>query len=381
MDFSPVRDLASTIKRDGQDRERRMTLADLGGHLSAGDYEAATKSAFAGGLPGVGFRAQQMGQQERQRVANAEEKRLDGIKSQVRDLAMLGLQEQNPRRQAAIYQKIRSFLPEGATVGPEYDNPRDALALIAVESGGAKTLFERQQQQRLNARQDQRFEADQAHRANTLDLERQRLDIARKRASQRRQVDPLAQELKRERIAEIQAKRKQRQQDHQAGVEETRAKADNLRAGLENLAVTSKMEGFNASVGQYQGGEASFAGTALRNVNDLLAPGGQREIRAKISGDTRALSAAIKPLIRKPGEGTFTDADQRQLDEVLGDLSEAQNATEFKRRLLAVRDRIEANFGLRLGPLSFEKVGKKDQSRVTPTTPTLPPGYTFKRID
>jgi hypothetical protein len=69
-------------------------------------------------------------------------------------------------------------------------------------------------------------------------------------------------------------------------------------------------------------------------------------VRNNIVGATEALAAAIKPLIRGPGEGVWTDADQARLVSIVGDLSQSSNKGEYQRRLNAVRDRIQANFGL-----------------------------------
>lgn len=135
--------------------------------------------------------------------------------------------------------------------------------------------------------------------------------------------------------------------------------ARNIKAGLENLNATTNQEGFDASVGPLQGGDATFLGAPFRVANDALSDGNQREIRAKIEGDARALSVAVKKIARGAGEGTFTDADQRLLDQMIGDLSGAHDVAEYNRRLSAVRDRIEANFGIKIGPLSFENGQKR----------------------
>lgn len=79
------------------------------------------------------------------------------------------------------------------------------------------------------------------------------------------------------------------------------------------------------------------------------------EVRSNIQGSTEALAAAIKPLIRGPGEGVWTDADQARLVQIVGDLAQARDKPEFKRRLNAVRDRIKSNFDLDIG---FEALGQ-----------------------
>jgi hypothetical protein len=79
------------------------------------------------------------------------------------------------------------------------------------------------------------------------------------------------------------------------------------------------------------------------------APGS--EVRNRIAGDMQALAASIKPLIRRPGEGTWTDADQRKLESIIGNLASARTVPEYMRQLEAVRQRIIANFGLAIPEL------------------------------
>jgi hypothetical protein len=114
---------------------------------------------------------------------------------------------------------------------------------------------------------------------------------------------------------------------------------------------------FENAVGPIQGAPpdgglltAPFANIA-RGFGEVMnmAQGGNAnpsEVRSNIVGSTESLAAAIKPLIRAPGEGVWTDADQARLVAVVGDLAQARNKDEYRRRLNAVRDRVKSNFNL-----------------------------------
>lgn len=125
---------------------------------------------------------------------------------------------------------------------------------------------------------------------------------------------------------------------------------------LGNMAVTYDKESFENAVGPYQGATPDgLAGAIPINAARLKGEianwwnGGQTapsEIRSNIQGSVEALAAAIKPLIRAPGEGVWTDADQARLVSVVGDLAQASDKEEFVRRLQAVQSRVKSNFGL-----------------------------------
>lgn len=142
----------------------------------------------------------------------------------------------------------------------------------------------------------------------------------------------------------------------------------NISQGLTNLnklTETYNDAAFENAVGPLQGstpdnlaGKAAIVlprlGGEIANMfSDANAT--PNEVRNNIVGSTEALAAAIKPLIRGPGEGVWTDADQARLVAIVGDLSQASNKAEYKRRLNAVRDRIKANFGL---DVDFDAGGK-----------------------
>jgi hypothetical protein len=138
------------------------------------------------------------------------------------------------------------------------------------------------------------------------------------------------------------------------------ATAPNIAAGLQNLNKMADQyddPSFENAVGPIQGAPpdgglltAPFANIA-RGFGEVMnmAKGGNAnpsEVRSNIQGSTESLAAAIKPLIRAPGEGVWTDADQARLVAVVGDLAQARNKEEYRRRLNAVRDRVKSNFNL-----------------------------------
>lgn len=137
------------------------------------------------------------------------------------------------------------------------------------------------------------------------------------------------------------------------------ASGQRISEGLQNLnkmAETYNDAAFENSLGPLQGSTPdNLIGQGVVNVARLIGEAGNaaqggnatpNEVRNNIVGATEALAAAIKPLIRGPGEGVWTDADQARLVSIVGDLSQASTKKEYKRRLNAVRDRVKANFGL-----------------------------------
>lgn len=142
----------------------------------------------------------------------------------------------------------------------------------------------------------------------------------------------------------------------------------NIKGGLENLRKmtdTYDDASFTNAVGPFQG--ASPDGLIKGSAINIARAGGEAlnliqggktapsEVRSAITSATETLAAAIKPLIRKPGEGAWTDADQARLVSIVGDLAQSRDKDEFKRRLNNVRDNISSNFGI---SIDFDAVGK-----------------------
>lgn len=146
--------------------------------------------------------------------------------------------------------------------------------------------------------------------------------------------------------------------------------APKIAEGLQNLnRMTDQYNdaSFTNALGPIQGSTPdSLLGAIPVNIARLFgeawnsAEGGNaspNEVRNNVVGATEALAAAIKPLIRGAGEGVWTDADQARLVSIVGDLSQARNKREYQRRLNAVRDRIQSNFGLEI---PFDAGGGED---------------------
>lgn len=161
--------------------------------------------------------------------------------------------------------------------------------------------------------------------------------------------------------------------------------ANKISGGLNRLATVPQDVGrqsFEYATGPLQGDENSAwfnPGPPLARAWGSLANSvfgndtATTDVRNRIAGDVEALAAVIKPLIRKPGEGPWTDADQKRLVAVVGSLAESNNADEYARNLENVRQRIIANFGIDLPP-----IGGVSQGQQTPQQ--LPPGVTVRRV-
>lgn len=164
--------------------------------------------------------------------------------------------------------------------------------------------------------------------------------------------------------------------DNEAQLAKRQAAAPNIASGLTNLRGMAEQydtESFENALGPLQGSTPdSLLGAAVVNTARLFGEaanyvngGGTtpNEVRSNIQGSTEALAAAIKPLIRGPGEGVWTDADQARLVSIVGDLAQSSTKDEFRRRLNAVRDRIKSNFGLEV-PFDAFEAGKSSGGNV-----------------
>jgi hypothetical protein len=150
-----------------------------------------------------------------------------------------------------------------------------------------------------------------------------------------------------------------KQYENQAHLAKRTQTGANIAEGLRNaqkIATKYDRASFENAVGPYQGStpDGLVGGTpimAARGLGEIKNwwDGGKNsptEVRSDIQGSTEALAAAIKPLIRGPGEGVWTDADQARLVSIVGDLATSRSVEEYNRRLNAVRDRVKANFNL-----------------------------------
>lgn len=145
-----------------------------------------------------------------------------------------------------------------------------------------------------------------------------------------------------------------------------KTQAKGIMRGLSNLnrATTDYNDAaFTNALGPIQGAEPGWLGTPFTAVARGFGEaanaveGGNatpNEVRNSINGSTEALAAAIKPLIRAPGEGPWTDADQARLVAIVGDLAQSSTKDEYRRRLNGVADRVRTNFNLDIPFDAFE---------------------------
>ena len=165
----------------------------------------------------------------------------------------------------------------------------------------------------------------------------------------------------------------------------TRA-APKIAEGLNNLAAMANTyddPSFANAVGPIQGSTPDgllssipintarlFGEVANKWEGGKTAPS---EVRSNIQGSTEAIAAAIKPLIRAPGEGVWTDADQARLVSIVGDLANARTKDEFRRRLNAVRDRLQSSFGL---DIPFDAMGGLPKQQAP-----IGGGFSIRKLD
>ena len=133
---------------------------------------------------------------------------------------------------------------------------------------------------------------------------------------------------------------------------------------------------FGSAVGAFQGDPNSMILGGLSRAWGSLSsytasgPGSSAppaEVRRAIEGATNTLAASLKPLIRKPGEGSWSDRDQAVLDSIVGNLTRANDVAQYDRELENVRSRIEQNFGVKLPALV-----RKAQTERAPTSQPNP---------
>lgn len=139
-------------------------------------------------------------------------------------------------------------------------------------------------------------------------------------------------------------------------------KIRNITGGLNELAsLPDQFDSFDNAVGSFRGDETSWTGRTVGTLGRVWGSftsavertgTSPSEVRRAIAGSTETLAASIKPLIRGPTEGVWSDADQQRLSSIIGDLAQANNKEEYYRGLEGVRRRVEANFGLKLPPIS-----------------------------
>jgi hypothetical protein len=122
--------------------------------------------------------------------------------------------------------------------------------------------------------------------------------------------------------------------------------AERVSALLGELAgIPSRPEysgAFSGAIGRFTGAEGGLFTNPFGAAGRAWSGDRGAEIRRTIEGTAAALAAAVKPLIRGAGEGSWSDIDQAKLDSVIGNLTLAADATSYARELENVRRRIAA---------------------------------------
>ena len=269
-------------------------------------------------------------------------------------------------RQNQVRQVFAQGLPKDAQGNIDYAAASERLLALDPNSGTEFLKMGSQEADRRYGREFDRekFNADQSYRQQELALKREQIYANRKDTTTRMEhldrlgIDPNSAEG----ITYL-ANGKLPAEFYKNQAQEARKKATapKIAEGLQNLNnMTTQYNdpAFLNSLGSVQGSTPDgLIDRALINAGRLYGEianwyeGGNatpNEVRNNVTGATEALAAAIKPLIRAPGEGVWTDADQARLVAIVGDLPQASTKEEFKRRLNDVRNRIQSNFGLEI---------------------------------
>lgn len=157
------------------------------------------------------------------------------------------------------------------------------------------------------------------------------------------------------------------------GVGGPQGRGQNIIGGLNELASLPGRypRSFEGATGPLIGDPDSTIGGIGRRLQAMGAGAGPMalEVRRTIEGSIEALAQTIKPLIRAPGEGTWSDADQARLSALLGNLTQANDVTSFNRELQNVRQRLMANFGIQLPEITFPGTGGPGGRQGAPPDP------------
>lgn len=345
----------------GQQQEQRNLLKQVGQTAARDGLAAASNQALAGGEIGTGIK----------------------------------LQELSLDRQSKLY----DFMGRGAAAA---DTPEKWQAFVGTlaRTFGPETVrgFEdfRTRESAIMLAMNAKEQADQKFRQQQLALEERKVKIAEAGGVPKPQIKNMKTETGADRLVRVNQDGTATPITIPGAAEEGNPLAKNIAGGLQNLnkmTETYDDASFTNAVGPIQGadpdglirGAPIMATRLFGEVANLVQGGGNSpsEVRSAIKSATETLAAAVKPLIRKPGEGAWTDADQARLVSVVGDLAQSRDKAEFKRRLNNVRDNIASNFNIKI---DFDAVGgSKDAAPQTVASKAdydkLPSGAVFVGSD
>jgi hypothetical protein len=117
---------------------------------------------------------------------------------------------------------------------------------------------------------------------------------------------------------------------------------------------------WSASTPQDEDPQGGFWGSGLsidsigRNIAradaeiDRLFTGGAAptEVRDRVETEMKNLAAVMKPLVRKPGEGAWSDKDQANLEKQIGALTRARSVDEYLRRVNDIKENVSKTFSI-----------------------------------
>lgn len=139
---------------------------------------------------------------------------------------------------------------------------------------------------------------------------------------------------------------------------------------LERLPVDFGKQAFERAIGPYSaddaaGGEDEKVGVSVlgtgfsipspgrsiaranAELERLFQGGGApTEVRDRIETEVKNLAAVMKPLVRSPGEGAWSDKDQANLEKQIGALTRSRDTEEYRRRLNDIRENITKTFAI-----------------------------------
>ena len=342
IDTSPLSRGITHLGNALADRRKRLTMQEIGQAAQSGDLGAASQAAYGAGELGLGLQFGNVLAQRNARTAAAARQQSQDAESKRRFDLTYGLQKrkadrQDKRSDPAQAYAVRAEQAKQYGLDPRTPEGRQYVLTGKLGTQAKQTIF------------SQRHEA-----AVGLGLQ------------------PGTEQHK---IFVLTGKVEKPQE----------STAEKISGGLNRLATVPSDVGrqsFEYATGPLQGDENAAwfnPGPPLARAWGSLANSvfgnatATTDVRNRIAGDVEALAAVIKPLIRKPGEGPWTDADQKRLVAVVGSLAESNNADEYARNLENVRQRIIANFGIDLPPIAGATQGQQVPQQ-------LPPGVTVRRV-
>jgi hypothetical protein len=116
--------------------------------------------------------------------------------------------------------------------------------------------------------------------------------------------------------------------------------------GIGPWLATSADEGTNAGI---PGAVLNFLpqqfARGMAEVNTALTGGAKpTEVRDRLETAALNLAAVMKPFVRKPGEGAWSDKDQANLEKQVGFLSRSRDIAEYNRRLQDIQTNVSKIF-------------------------------------